>query len=57
MEKLSMPDLLQNGLHEKVMICSISHVTKSRLYIKFVRKIFLEIVIGQQMKEEEYDQN
>ena len=52
-----MTDLLQNGLHEKVTICSICHVTKSRLYVKFVNKISLEMVIGQQMKEEEYDQN
>ena len=57
MDKLLMTDLLQNLLHQKVMICSISHVTKSRLYVKFVRKISLEMVIGQQMKEEEYDQN
>ena len=57
MEKLLMTDLLQNRLHQKVMICSISHITKSRLYAKFVRKISLEMVIDQQMKEEEYDQN
>ena len=57
MEKLLMTDLLQNGLHEKVMICSICHVTQSRLYVKSVTKISLEMVIDQQMKEEEYDQN
>ena len=30
---------------------------KSRLDVQFVKKIPLKIVIGQQMKEEEYDQN
>ena len=51
MEKLFMADLLPNGLHEKVMICSICYITKSRLDVQFVKKIPLEIVIGQQMKE------
>ena len=52
-----MADLLPNGLHKKVMICSICHVTKSRLDVQFVKKIPLEIVIGQQMQKEGYDQN
>ena len=30
---------------------------KSRLDVQFVKKILLEMVIGQQMKEEGYDQN
>ena len=30
---------------------------KSRLDVQFVKKIPLKIVIGQQMKEEGYDQN
>ena len=33
------------------------YVNKSRLDEEFVNKITLEIVIGQQMKEEEHDQN
>ena len=57
MEKLFMVDLLPNGLHEKVMICSISYITKSRLDVRLVKKIPLEIVIRQQMKEEGYGQN
>ena len=57
MEKLFMADLLPNGLHEKVMVCSIYYITKSRLDLQFVKKILLEIVIGQRMKEEGYDQN
>ena len=57
MEKLFMADLLPNGLHEKVMICSIYYITKGRLDLQFVKKILLEIVIGQRMKEEGYDQN
>ena len=57
MEKLFMADLLPNGLHEKVMICSTCYITKSRLDVQFFTKIPLEIVIGQQMKEEGYDQN
>ena len=57
MEKLFMDNFLPNGLHEKVMICSICYITKSRLDVEFVKKIFLETVIGQQMKEEGYDQN
>ena len=57
MEMLLMADLLPNGLHEKVMICSTCYITKSRLDVQFVKKIPLEMVIGQQMKEEGYDQN
>ena len=57
MEKLFMADLLPNGIHEKVMISSICHITKSRLDVQCVKKIPLEMVIGQQMKEEGYDQN
>ena len=57
MLNLFMADLLPNGLHKKVMICSICHVTKSRLDVQFVKKIPLEIVIGQQMQKEGYDQN
>ena len=57
MEKLFMADLLPNGLHENVMVCSICYITKSRLDLQFVKKILLEIVIGQRMKEEGYDQN
>ena len=33
------------------------YVTKSRLDVEFVKKITLEMVIGQQMKEEGLDQN
>ena len=47
-----MADLLPNGLHEQVMIFSICYIIKSRLDIQFVK-----MVIGQQMKEEGYDQN
>ena len=39
------------------MICSISHINKSRLDVQFVRKISLEMVIGQHTKEEGYDQS
>ena len=42
MEMLFMTDLLPNGLHEKVMICSICYITKSRLDVQFVKKIPLE---------------
>ena len=35
---LFMADLLSNGLYEKVTICSICYITKSRLGIKFVKK-------------------
>ena len=35
----------------------LRYITKSRLDVRFVKKIPLEIVIGQQMKEEGYDQN
>ena len=38
-EKLLMAGLLPNGLHEKVMICSIFYVTKIRLDVQFVKKI------------------
>ena len=54
---LFMAYLLPNGLHEKVMICSICYISKSRLDVQFVKKIPLEMIIGQQMKEEGYDQN
>ena len=54
---LFMTDLLPNGLHEKVMICSTCYITKSRLDVQFFTKIPLKMVIGQQMKEEGYDQN
>ena len=37
-----MVDLLPNGLHEKVMICSICYITKSRLDAQVVKKIPLE---------------
>ena len=36
---LFMADFLPNGLHEKVMICSICYITKSRLDVQFVKKI------------------
>ena len=52
-----MADLPPNGLHEKVMICFTCYITKSRLDVQFVKKIPLEMVIGQKMKEEGYDQN
>ena len=32
-------------------------ITKSRLDVQFLRKIPLDMVIGQQMKEEWYDKN
>ena len=57
MEKLFKAVLLPNGLHEKVMRCSMCYITKSRLDVQLVKKIPLEMVIGQQMKEERYDQN
>ena len=49
-----MADLLSNRLHEKVMMC---YITKSRLDAQFVKKIALEMLIGQQMQKEGYDQN
>ena len=52
-----MADLLPNGLHGKEMICSVCYITKRTLDVQFVKKISLEMVIGQQMKEEGYDQN
>ena len=42
MEKLFMANLLPNGLHEKVMICFICYITKSRLDEQFVKEIPLE---------------
>ena len=33
------------------------YITKSRLDVQFVKKIPLETVIGQQMKEKGYDKN
>ena len=57
-KQLFIANLLSNGLHEKVMMCYIiCYIIKSRLDVQFVKKILLEMVIGQQMKEEEYDQN
>ena len=57
MEKLFMADLLPNGFHEKVIICSICYLAKNRLDVQFVKRIPLEMVIGQKMKGEGYDQN
>ena len=57
MEKLFMANLLPNGPHKKVMICFTCCITKRRVDVQFVKKIPLETVIGQQMKEEGYDQN
>ena len=54
MEMLFMADLLPNGLHEKVMTCSICYVTKSRLDVQFVKKIPLESSTGERKG---YDQN
>ena len=42
MEMLFMANLLPNGLHEKVMICSICYITKIRLDVQFVKKIPLK---------------
>ena len=56
MEKLFMADLPPNRLHEKVMICSICYITKSRLDVQFVQKIPLEMVMSQQMEEGGYGQ-
>ena len=57
-KQLFIANLLSNGLHEKVMMCYIiCYITKRRLDVQLVKKIPLEMVIGQQMKEEEYDQN
>ena len=39
---LFMTDLLPNGLHEKVIICSICYITKSRLDVQPAKKIPLE---------------
>ena len=50
-----MGDLLPNGLYEKVIICSICYITNSRLDVQFVKKILLEMVFCQQIKEEGYD--
>ena len=53
-----MADLRSNGVHEKIMIfILLCYITKSRLDVQFIEKIPLEMVIGQQMKEEGYDQN
>ena len=54
-----MADPLSNGLHEKVIcyVIFLCFITKSRLDVQFVKKIPLEMIIGQQMKEEGYDQN
>ena len=41
----------------KLASCSICYTIKSRLDAQFVKKIPLEMVIGQQIKEEGYDQN
>ena len=49
---LFMANLLPNRFHEKAM-----HVTKSRLDLQAVKKIPLQMVSGQQMKEEEHAQN
>ena len=57
MEKQFMANFLPNGLHEKVMICSICYMTKNRLDVLFVKKIPLDMVIVQQMQEEGFDQN
>ena len=53
-KKLFIGDLLSNGLHEKVMIC---YLKKDQIYTQFVKKILLAMIIGQQMKEEELEQN
>ena len=42
MERLFMADYLPNGLYEKVMICSLCYITKSRLDIQFIKKISLK---------------
>ena len=47
-----MANLLPNRFHEKAM-----HVTKIRLDLQVVKKIPLQMVSGQQMKEEEHAQN
>ena len=41
MEKLFIADLLANGLHEKVMICSMRYVPNSRLDVQFVKENLL----------------
>ena len=46
-----MPDLMFSYV---ILLC---YVTKSRLDVQFVKKVPLEMVIDQQIKEEEYDQN
>ena len=43
MEKLFMADLLPNGLHEKVMICSLCYITKSKSDLQFAKKIPLKM--------------
>ena len=44
MKKVFMADLLPNGLHEKVVICSMCYIFKSRLDLQFVKKIPLEMI-------------
>ena len=53
-KKLLMADL-SNGPHEKVMICYI--IMLCFLDLQFVKKISFNMVIGLQIKEEEYYQN
>ena len=48
-----MTNFLSNGLHDKVN----DMLLKVDLDVEFVKKITLELVIGQQMKEEGHDQN
>ena len=50
-----MADLLSKGIHEKVN--DILLKVKFRLDVEFVKKITLEMVIDQQIKEEGHDQN
>ena len=57
MVKLFMTDLPPNRLHAKIMICFTCYITKSRLDVQFVKKVPVEMVIGQKMKEEGYQQN
>ena len=57
MEMLFMADLLPNGLYEKVMICSICYITKSRLDVQFVKKIPLEMFSIWKNGGVGYDQN
>ena len=52
-----MADLLSNGLHENVLICYIIAILLNVDLMYSLLRIPLEMVIGQQMKEEAYDQN